>query len=64
MGQYGSDDKPDMNVATDLALIDKIMPFDKTYTEQWSYPDNVFVVRLAARQGKSRLLIRIDKTIP
>ncbi len=61
MSDYGADENPDLNIATDVTIIDGLMPFDKTNVMQWTYADGVFVQKYASRQGKSNLLVQFQK---
>jgi len=60
MSDYGADKNPNLNIATDITKVQKLMPFDKTNVMQWTYAGGKFVQKYASRQGKSNLLVKYE----
>lgn len=58
MSDYGADKNPDLNVATEIALVQKLAPLRKVNVMQWTYPGGVTVQKYASKQGKSNLLVK------
>lgn len=58
MSDYGADKNPDLNIATDLTIVRKLMPLKKTNVMQWTYENGVMIQKYANRQGKSNLLTK------
>jgi len=61
MSEYGSDEKPDLNKATNLAYTLGFMPLDRSNVMQWTYPGGKVVRKLANRQDKSNILFLIQE---
>lgn len=59
MSDYGADENPDLNIATDLTIIDGLMPYLNTNVMQWTYDDGILVQKYASKQGKSNLLVEM-----
>jgi hypothetical protein len=61
MSDYGADENPDLNIATDITIVDGLMPYEKTNVMQWTYEEGLFVQKYASKQGKSNLLVLFQK---
>jgi hypothetical protein len=57
MSDYGADKKPDLNIATETAFVQKLVNLPKTNVMQWTYPGGKIVQKYASRQGKTNLHI-------
>jgi hypothetical protein len=60
MSEYGADADPDLELATEMARSQGMMPFKKSNVMQWTYPDGSFVQKYASKQGKSNLLLKFE----
>lgn len=60
MSDYGADKNPDLNIATETAIVQKLAPLKKVNVMQWTYPDGVVVQKYASKQGKSNLLVKFE----
>lgn len=61
MSNYGADPKPDMNVATQTARVDKLLDLEKANATQWTYENGVFVQMYNEITTGSRLLVKFQK---
>lgn len=61
MADFGQDEKPDLNVATEMTKVQAVMPFHRTFVNQWSYDDDTFTQLYASRQQKSSLHVKFQK---
>ena len=60
MSDYGADKNPDLNIATQMAIVEKLAPLQKVNVMQWTYPSGVIVQKYASKQGKSNLLVKYE----
>lgn len=60
MSDYGADKNPDLNIATDLTKVEKLLPHENTNVMQWTYENGVKVQKYASRQDKSNLLVKFQ----
>ncbi len=60
MSDYGADENPDLNIATDVTIIDGLAPLVKVNVMQWTYDNGKFVQKYASRQGRSNLLVKFQ----
>ena len=60
MSNYGADEFPDLNVATELAYEKSLIPISKVNTMQWSYDSAIAVVKLAHRKTKTNVHVLLD----
>lgn len=59
MSDYGADADPDIPKAQDLAFTKGLLPLDKTNVMQWTYPSGIVVRKLANKQNKSNVLVKM-----
>lgn len=62
MSDYGADKNPDLNLATEITKVQKLMPGDKANVMQWTYADGVLVQKYARRADGSNLLVKFQRT--
>jgi len=60
MSDYGADKKPDLNIATQVAIVEKLAPLDRVNVMQWTYSNGTVVRKFASKEGKSNLLIKYE----
>lgn len=60
MSDYGADKNPDLNIASDIAIAEKLAPLRKVNVMQWTYDNGVMVQKYASKQGKSNLLVKFE----
>jgi hypothetical protein len=60
MSDYGADKKPDLNIASQQAIVEKLAPLAKVNVMQWTYPNGTVVRKYASKQGKSNLLVKFE----
>jgi hypothetical protein len=60
MSDFGEDKNPDLNIATEIALVKKLAPMQKVNVMQWTYPGGVIVQKYASKQGKTNLLVKFQ----
>ena len=60
MSDYGADENPDLNIATQTAIVEKLAPLVKVNVMQWTYTGGVIVQKYASKQGKSNLLVKYE----
>jgi hypothetical protein len=61
MSDYGADKNPDLNIATNLAFDKGLMNVGKPNVMQWTYSGGVRVQKLASKQGKSNMLLKLQE---
>lgn len=64
MSNYGADEKPSIPAAQDLAFVKNFLPQGKPLVEQWTYPDDVTVRKLASKIDKSNVLFKFAPPPP
>lgn len=60
MSDYGADKNPDLNIATELTKVGRVLPCEKTNVMQWTYPDGILVQKYARRKDASNLHVKFD----
>ena len=60
MSDYGADKNPDLNIATEITKVQKLMPGDKANVMQWTYAGGVLVQKYARKANSSNLLVKFD----
>lgn len=62
MSDYGADNIPDLNVATDITIVQGLLPLPKTNVMQWTYDSAISVQKYAHKQSSSNILIKFDRS--
>lgn len=62
MSNYGADENPDLNIATDIVFVQGLIPLKKVNVMQWTHPDNISVQKFAHRKTNTNLLILFDRS--
>lgn len=60
MSDYGADKNPDLNLATEITKVQKLMPGDKANVMQWTYANGVLVQKYARRLDASNLHVKLQ----
>lgn len=62
MSDYGADKNPDLNIATEVTIVQGVLPLPKTNVMQWTYPDDIFVQKYAHKKSSSNLLVKFKRS--